>query len=341
MAEKERLLYLDALKGIAIILVIIGHGPMIDERIHNFIWAFHMPLFFCIAGYTFHKNEDSLLLAKKKAGRLMKPYGFTVIMLIVCAVLSYVKEHGFDITGVAKTSQRWILGGVYGSCWSYEEPFVIYDIGAIWFLCALFCAELLFNELLKLEANLLPLFVIILAYIGIETRVFIWLPWGIQCGMVAVVFLYAGYMARKYNWVEKRIAFIVHAVMLSVSGICIWKNSMAIVGNNTYTYGWLTIIGAVCISFYIARFCKVFLNTSNKLTKIFSFFGKNSMTILCFHLIELDFFPWTLYVDFFSSEKLNYFFVIIFKLIYAIIVVNIVQRIKFLKRMSFSLDFSW
>lgn len=330
--EKQRVLWLDVLKGIAIILVIIGHGPVIDERIYNFIWAFHMPLFFCIAGYTFHKSDNDTEFIRKKIKRLLKPYGFTVIMLTILGGYTYVRTNGMDIIGTIKIIGRWIYGGLYGSCWSYEEPFVIYDIGAIWFLCALFCAELLFHELLKLDKNLMPLFVLILAYVGIATRTYIWLPWGIQCGMTTLVFLYAGYLARENDWIDKRISFIMHSVMLSVCVICIWKNSMAIVGNNTYTLGCLTIIGALCISFYLARFCKLFLNTSNRVTRIFSFFGKNSMTILCFHLVELDFFPWTAYVNFFSSEELNYLLILIFKLIYAAVVVTIVRRINFLKR---------
>lgn len=332
MGKKERILWLDALKGIAIILVIIGHGPVIDERIYNFIWAFHMPLFFCMAGYTFHKSDNDIEFIRKKAERLLKPYVFTVIMLTILGGLVFVRANGMDIVGTFKTMGRWIYGGLYGSCWSYEKPFVIYDIGAIWFLCALFCAELLFQEVLKLDKNMVPLFVLILAYIGIETRIYIWLPWGIQCGMTVLVFLYAGYLARENNWIDKNISLIAHGVMLSVCVICIWKGSMAIVGNNTYTLGYLTIIGAMYISFYLARFSKLFLNTSNRVTRILSFFGKNSMTILCFHLIELDFFPWTAYVKFFSCEKLNYLFIIIFKLIYAAVVVTIVRRFKFLKR---------
>ena len=56
---KQRLLYLDAIKGLAILLVIMGHIHIFAARAAHpmysyfmaFIKAVHMPLFFLIAGY--------------------------------------------------------------------------------------------------------------------------------------------------------------------------------------------------------------------------------------------------------------------------------------------------
>ncbi len=57
--NKKRELYLDIVKGMAIILVMIGHSTMANEYapfghrslIQHFIFSFHMPLFFIISGY--------------------------------------------------------------------------------------------------------------------------------------------------------------------------------------------------------------------------------------------------------------------------------------------------
>ena len=43
----SRLQYIDVLKGIAIILVLIGHRS-VNEYVTVFIYMFHMPLFFFI-----------------------------------------------------------------------------------------------------------------------------------------------------------------------------------------------------------------------------------------------------------------------------------------------------
>lgn len=42
---KERILWIDVAKGIAIVLMIIGHTVQFGNPIRNFIFSFHMPLF--------------------------------------------------------------------------------------------------------------------------------------------------------------------------------------------------------------------------------------------------------------------------------------------------------
>lgn len=68
---QKRLFYLDAMKGILIILVILGHSiqDTISDYQNNFlfrfIYSFHMPLFFAISGYLTFKNKYDKTLLKK------------------------------------------------------------------------------------------------------------------------------------------------------------------------------------------------------------------------------------------------------------------------------------
>ena len=86
----------DFIKGILIILVVIGHAIQalygIDNKevwynpIFNIVYTFHMPLFIFISGYFFSsslKYSFSILL-EKKATRLLVPTFIwsTVILLI-------------------------------------------------------------------------------------------------------------------------------------------------------------------------------------------------------------------------------------------------------------------
>lgn len=45
---------LDILKGIGIILVVVGHMIGNQLYIRPWIYAFHMPLFFMVSGYCFN-----------------------------------------------------------------------------------------------------------------------------------------------------------------------------------------------------------------------------------------------------------------------------------------------
>lgn len=59
MEIHKRLQYVDFLKGFAILCVVVGHiaafNPKCDLLI-DFVYSFHMPLFFFISGFLFHKK---------------------------------------------------------------------------------------------------------------------------------------------------------------------------------------------------------------------------------------------------------------------------------------------
>jgi len=90
---KQRIKYIDHLKGISILLVVIGHiiqynvADSKDNGLFNFIYSFHMPLFMFISGYVsvltikiniFPTYFDFLL---KKMRTLLLPF-FTWALLV-------------------------------------------------------------------------------------------------------------------------------------------------------------------------------------------------------------------------------------------------------------------
>ena len=58
MIMGKRLAHIDLLKGIGIILVLLGHLP-INGIMHMLIYSFHMPLFFFCSGF-FSRVDQSL-----------------------------------------------------------------------------------------------------------------------------------------------------------------------------------------------------------------------------------------------------------------------------------------
>ena len=80
--DNTRLYYLDNLKGFTILLVVLGHciqygmpSTYQDSILYQFIYSFHMALFFVISGFLSYKKEFSLSKAiGKRAYRLLLPY---------------------------------------------------------------------------------------------------------------------------------------------------------------------------------------------------------------------------------------------------------------------------
>ena len=87
--------YLDFIKGIAIILVIIGHVVQyslgvgfFENPLFIFIYSFHMPLFMGISGYLFYYSEKRSIgyIVKKRFEQLIVPlliWTFIVYILIL------------------------------------------------------------------------------------------------------------------------------------------------------------------------------------------------------------------------------------------------------------------
>lgn len=89
---KQRLKWLDIAKGIGILLMVIGHTS-IPTALSNFIWAFHMPLFFISSGWTTNWHNSSFQeFCIKKARTLLLPfavYSIVVLtMLTMCGMIS-------------------------------------------------------------------------------------------------------------------------------------------------------------------------------------------------------------------------------------------------------------
>lgn len=99
---------IDVLYSIGTILVILGHSHSSDwstfagtilNPLNTFIYTFHMPLFFFVAGFLFWNSTSLEKIGygkwlKNKTVRLLTPY--IVLSLIAFVPKYYVENHGFD-----------------------------------------------------------------------------------------------------------------------------------------------------------------------------------------------------------------------------------------------------
>lgn len=99
MKDKTRLEYLDAAKGLGILLVILGHiyawNPNINRKILvTWIYSFHMPLFFIVSGmlikYKNYCNIKEFIFSRIK--HILVPY----IVFSLCNALVRILLYGYD-----------------------------------------------------------------------------------------------------------------------------------------------------------------------------------------------------------------------------------------------------
>ena len=80
---KQRNVAYDLMKGIALILMMYDHLVKTPDGVHQFIYSFHMPLFFYLSGSTFSLSKNNYGIkygvAKRMRSLLIPYFLFSVI----------------------------------------------------------------------------------------------------------------------------------------------------------------------------------------------------------------------------------------------------------------------
>lgn len=200
-----RLQYIDIAKGIAILAVIIGHAAIRltglshgAATIVTVCFTFHMPLFFLLSGYFLHYERP--FNWKKEAKRLVVPYIVAALVIVILEALTtfFLRDQPQGMS-LRRYVAEWLNAAVFGaaSLTGKELWPQVFRIGAIWFLLALFWARLFVTCSCKTRYS--GIFVLILALAGSASARYIYLPFSIQAGMTASIYVYLGTLARKYD----------------------------------------------------------------------------------------------------------------------------------------------
>ena len=129
LMSKERQHWLDVVKGIAILFVVMGHvgstyGGELASRsfnvFHDFIYSFHMPLFMFISGYLFVSS-------------LEKDYRTTSLSKLLAYGIPYI------VFSVIYWAMKTVGGAFVNNAVSFKDLFLIpvFPLSFMWYLYAL------------------------------------------------------------------------------------------------------------------------------------------------------------------------------------------------------------
>ncbi len=278
-------------KGIAIILMVVGHAGC-AAWLYDYIYMFHMPLFFFMSGYCFRESylsETKGFVIKKIKGVWWPFVKWELIFLLLHNVFYslniYNGEYGFQ----DKVSHLYDLSETL----KYALKTIIMQhgeqlLGGFWFLRSLFIGIMLFyfstfiiNKLIKkrLAADLM---------VGIElllgALLLGWLAKISTKDVVASLFIWIGYVYHKYNMhIENKWYFIIISALFVALSSIFWCCGMfdltfrlIIPYVITGTIGTLMILG---ISEHFSEWNSV-------LKRMLVFIGDNTLDILIWHLLS-------------------------------------------------------
>lgn len=256
-----RIFWLDNAKAIGVFLVIFGH-MIPDSYVKQYIYSFHVPLFFFISGYLFStKNYSFYQFLGRKFNSLIVPYAsFAFISFLFWFFV--VRKLSISGQALAIDPIKPLIGVFYGiGSGDWRVPMNI----ALWFLPCLFIVEIVFYFVKNWY--FLPGFAV-LGYLA--TLLPFRLPWSSDVALSAIVFYGIGHFYKE-TWVSRRIL----PVLLVSSIVFCFLNSPVDMNNLVY--------GNPCF-FYISAFSGVlfYLNISKvvKTNRVMHYIGSNTVILI-------------------------------------------------------------
>lgn len=278
ISKAERLQFIDALKGIGILFVVIGHHLKGIDAITEWISSFHMPLFFIITGFlTERKSENRTLkeIINVKAKSILWPYMTFSILMLVWYILYYIVLH---LTADESLTEVLI------------KTITTYGYHALWFLPTMFWAVVLYNCIINNKYK--SILVFLMAVVGCFLAWFIhefmdvignykYFFVYVERVLIATSFVYLGFeISRFLKKCTVRIEWIAILIAGGISIVGFRFNSVSLATGkigNPFLYYLLAISG----SLFFMLICK---NTLVGRNKTLSYLGRNSLIIMAIHM---------------------------------------------------------
>nr|WP_298884644.1 acyltransferase family protein [uncultured Polaribacter sp.] len=269
---------MDQVKGLGIILVVYGHNfPIIED----YIYSFHMPLFFLIAG-IFHPEKTNFVIIKKRVKQILVPY-FLWSFLLYFFWLFVGRNYG-ESSFIELSPYKNLIGIFFAQG---DKEYMNWEI-PMWFLPSIFLTFLIFwiiKRIIKKERNRI-LLSIAFGIIGfVIPRIWdVSLIWSLDVSLTSLIFYVFGYYSKKY-WVykkfewEKTSLFILFILHILCSIFLLQKVDMY---RSNYGNEILFILNAFVGVLFWCNLLRVF-----KFLSFLSFFGKNTIPILAMQLRSL------------------------------------------------------
>jgi len=258
---------LDYARGIAILLILIGHADGISEGVLKAIYSFHVPLFFLISGilmkYSHAVDKSWKQLVSRWGLRLILP---TVFWEAVFTLFYYL---------IRGTPLRELM---------YNSITLKFNLGVLWFIPCLLAAEAVWVFVLKFLSpapSLRACMAWALVFMIAGQFVTVLFPKRV---LVASAFVITGYgletLREKKIWANISCSSAIICVSFVIWAITMWMNVRADLSAGILGKGFLYYAHSLCGSIAVITLC----NFAGSGLHILGWVGKYSMGFLVTHI---------------------------------------------------------
>ena len=286
MTNREtRVEHIDLFRAMGIILMIMGHikfGSHFDKWIH----AFHMPMFFFVSGW-FYKGAEGISAwerIRKKAKSLLFPYiCFEILQwgILLLFVPEYRSSKILYYILFENTYKIPIEKGTFGI-----SPIP----GAMWFLTAIFFADVIYYVIDKFVGcnRKSHIIILILAVFGMlfPTVLPLRLPLALDAALAGLFFFHIARMIRGRK-AESILEMKLWQSLLLAAAFSALIMACPEINMRTGSYGfylpfWINALGVIAAGWSLSRYAELFLKRFAKWIFLWmKNIGRNSIVYLC------------------------------------------------------------
>ncbi len=292
---RERLDYIDVAKGIGMLAIMATHMEFVaadgSNAVRPLTAQFHVPIFFLVAGFFLSTKQPLGAFVRSRAKRLLTPY------VLTCVVLAVFVAGCVLCTGTTKPPTIWkgpgqfVRAVLWGAGVSYPTlPAGVGTIGAIWFLEALFVALVEVRLLLGLgmrEGARIAVAAVLAVVAILTAQVFV-LPCNVQTGLYGGMYVVLGHAYAKHGGLAWRAGTAAMVGMCACcAAACVLHISVSLVALST-TWGPVGIAVSLSTSALMLQVSQRLASKPWAVTRFLRFVGRNSLVVMCVHLICLD-----------------------------------------------------
>ncbi len=198
---KTRIPWIDVAKAIGIFFIVYGHA-MRDGVVQQYIYSFHVPMFFILSGFTFRSDISLANFLKKRVRSILVPYLIASFLSVMAfALLGAFAGNKLGVEAEMPSLGMCLVSVLYGNSKFLTMKWNL----PLWFLPCIFGVELVVLNVEKLltkkslkQYALKALFFMALGIVWTNFLPHIYLPWHLETGFSMIPFFLLGVAMQKY-----------------------------------------------------------------------------------------------------------------------------------------------
>jgi len=291
--------WIDAVKAIAILFVLLGHAGVKIPILSDLSVLFYVPVFFVLAGYlhSYRPENHFREYIRKRAMRLLLPYFGCNLFLLLFAWVKEAAAGKVDWNGLLRSCAGFFYGTntvmAPGMPDAVYEPLLNRWNSPMWFLPALFLAEMILEGMLRIfrgKREYVLWGCVWCAVLGGIVHYFVpvLLPWSLGTVLVLELLLALGLQLKSTQLLEK-IAGRPWIIAVLVLAAFFLRSINGTVNISVDIWGKSLVCGVLAVCLASVAVMSVCYLADRRIPEGLLLIGGNTLPVLCLHMFVFMF----------------------------------------------------